>query len=714
MPTPNTIQLRFPDGSIAYPITDVSCVMGLNGSAVTEAILCWDGASTPVVADIPAGVTVTYNTTTYTGTLAASASTVGKIYMVATGVSNNYDRYMTFAGGSSYVWENIGDTTIDLTTYAKQADLSQLEAEIDAKLGFEQAIPSYTDGYSLNNSGELITNAYVTGRGVSDFFKVTPGGQLYVQSGVYQGGNYNYAAIAFYSSNSESSFISCINSAPYATEITDKTFTVPGTANYARVVLKDYSVPAIIGKQDKTVKELIDETNERIDESLSVDTDMSDTSTNAVENKVIKGYVDSVTGYPISVIKSAIDGYSLDNTGQAITNAYVTARGVSDFFGVTPGGKLYVHSGVYQGGNYNYAAIAFYSSNSESAFVSCINSAPYFTEIIDKEFDVPSTASYARVVLNDYSVAAILGYGSSKTIKQRIDELSIAKNYGKGIVVLGGSHTARENSEAAKDIWRDKLGMSVYTAGVGSCGIIANITMYGWTYNGVSYYTRGGYNDGVNSRVWDDYGYLSDVKITAVGETTITLSDGNTYSRDTTKDYINNAQTKISRLLSKSALDKDIYVVWLSTNDYVQAKSLGTYSDYTEVDNYDTTKKWTDASHPGTICGGFNFILKTIRDNNPTAEIYLFTSFRYFNSDARGYDPYTSVVNTTGKNFYEYQQEVMKAAQVGGCAILDQFLLQGVGIGNYSTYYESDHLHLKVSGYEKIGYLQADFLRNGM
>lgn len=149
MPTaPNTIQIRFPDGSVAYPVTDVSCVMGLNGSAVTEAILCWDGASTPVVADIPAGVTVTYNGTTYTGTLAASSSTTGKIYMVATGTANNYDRYMTFAGGSSYVWENIGDTTIDLTTYVTQTQFSQLEHKVN--------------GYSLVSGSNTGTQLWFT------------------------------------------------------------------------------------------------------------------------------------------------------------------------------------------------------------------------------------------------------------------------------------------------------------------------------------------------------------------------------------------------------------------------------------------------------------------------------------------------------------------------------------------------------------------------
>ena len=126
----NTVQLT-KNRQIVYPITDVSCVIGLEEGAVTEAILCWDGSSSPIVANIPAGVVVNYSGMDYTGTLAASVDTAGKIYMVATGTSNNYDRYMTFAGSPSYVWENIGDTTIDLSTYATQSELEQLELKID-------------------------------------------------------------------------------------------------------------------------------------------------------------------------------------------------------------------------------------------------------------------------------------------------------------------------------------------------------------------------------------------------------------------------------------------------------------------------------------------------------------------------------------------------------------------------------------------------------
>jgi len=52
-------------------------------------VIAWDGSSTPVVANIPEGVTVTYGdpAVTYTGTLAASVNTKPNIYLVYSGRS---------------------------------------------------------------------------------------------------------------------------------------------------------------------------------------------------------------------------------------------------------------------------------------------------------------------------------------------------------------------------------------------------------------------------------------------------------------------------------------------------------------------------------------------------------------------------------------------------------------------------------------------------
>ena len=418
-------------------------------------------------------------------------------------------------------------------------------------------------------------------------------------------------------------------------------------------------------------------------------------------------------GTMLTFYPSALDGYSLSkNDGTAVTNAYVTQRGVSDFIPVTPGEVFHINRGVSQGATANYSFLCFYTSNSEASFYGVPVDLPAQGAVSNRDVVIPGGVNYVRIVLTDYATPAEVG----RTIEESFDELGgiVQKNKGKSIVVFGGSHTCRKESEVAKDIWRAKLGMSVYTAGVGSTGIVNYITMYAWAYNGTDVFTRGGYNDGVGSNVWDENGYLSDLKITAIGETTITLSDGNTYTRNSTDDYEVNTQVALKRLSDASAIDKDIYVIWLSTNDYVQVRPIGNYNDYTEDDNYDTSKIWQSTSQRGTVCGGFNRAVKLIRDAKPTAEIYVFTSLRFFNQNQAGYNPYTTdKVGANTLNFYDYQKEVMKAAQCAGCAILDQFLLQGVDKLNYTTFYQSDNLHLKANGYERIGYIQADFLANG-
>lgn len=91
-------------------------------------IEAWDGASAPVAANIPAGVSVTYGGATTTGTLAASASTRGKIYLVSDG-NGQYDRYYTSYDGSSYSWAPMGSTAMDLSGYAHQEDLDAIEED---------------------------------------------------------------------------------------------------------------------------------------------------------------------------------------------------------------------------------------------------------------------------------------------------------------------------------------------------------------------------------------------------------------------------------------------------------------------------------------------------------------------------------------------------------------------------------------------------------
>lgn len=98
-----------------------------------EIIVAWNGSSAPTVSEIPDGIDVTYNSTTYTGTLTASANTLGKIYLVGNESNSLMDRYITSTDGSTYSWVSLGSTELNLNGYIKESDLVWLtENEFNA------------------------------------------------------------------------------------------------------------------------------------------------------------------------------------------------------------------------------------------------------------------------------------------------------------------------------------------------------------------------------------------------------------------------------------------------------------------------------------------------------------------------------------------------------------------------------------------------------
>lgn len=111
-------------------------------------IVSWDGESAPVVASIPAGVVVTYNGTTYTGTMAAGTSTKGPIYLVANSTNpEKKDMYITAVSGGNYVWTKIGTTDVDLDGYATEdwveaRDVDLTVAQYEALVNAGQVDPN--------------------------------------------------------------------------------------------------------------------------------------------------------------------------------------------------------------------------------------------------------------------------------------------------------------------------------------------------------------------------------------------------------------------------------------------------------------------------------------------------------------------------------------------------------------------------------------------
>ena len=88
----------------------------------------WDGTSEPVVGNIPAGVEVEYQGTTYTGTLTANNATPGAFYLVKSATQTDmdvYDEYVPVGESGSKTWEKIGNTQADLSDLVTAVSLTK-------------------------------------------------------------------------------------------------------------------------------------------------------------------------------------------------------------------------------------------------------------------------------------------------------------------------------------------------------------------------------------------------------------------------------------------------------------------------------------------------------------------------------------------------------------------------------------------------------------
>ena len=311
-------------------------------------------------------------------------------------------------------------------------------------------------------------------------------------------------------------------------------------------------------------------------------------------------------------------------------------------YNITDPTKQYFASGRI-GANSSTCLVAYYTS--AGVFISSQFGSSGTAIVYTKQgLTVPSNCGKIRVfgfisTLGQDSYPPELYVGELLSDKvNRIDEIIKCKNQNKTVGVFGGSLSVYPESQTAKDIWRQKLGVDITDYGVAGAG-------------------------------------FSSLQGTSI------------------QQQVNGAASK------------DIYILWASTNDFRNNRVCGEWTDYTAKDNYDAAKLVTQ-------CGGINYCIKKLLEINPNAEIYFFTSLRFFTMES-GYNPYSTETNTTGKTFAEYVEAQRKCCEYYGIPVLDQYNFQGVNIFNYSQYYKDDNLHLNNAGYLKIGYMQADFLANG-
>lgn len=125
---PDISKIKLPSGNV-YDIKDAIAREMISGGVSYD--ISWDGNSTPDVTKIPAGVTVTYEGNTYTGTLAADDAQAGAFYLVKSSTDPSsesldiYDEYVPVGTTGSKTWEKIGDTKIDLSDVVTNVTLSK-------------------------------------------------------------------------------------------------------------------------------------------------------------------------------------------------------------------------------------------------------------------------------------------------------------------------------------------------------------------------------------------------------------------------------------------------------------------------------------------------------------------------------------------------------------------------------------------------------------
>ena len=144
--------------NVQSAITDLdSRVTSLSGNQI-EYILPNSAATTP------SGYSHYYSGSSYyTGTLAASASTMNKIYVCRTTQGGDYHQIMTVKNGSSYSWIDMSTQSIDLTGYAKSVTVNG------------NAYTTSGSGTDINvgNVITAVTGENAVSGGVQDYVSVT-------------------------------------------------------------------------------------------------------------------------------------------------------------------------------------------------------------------------------------------------------------------------------------------------------------------------------------------------------------------------------------------------------------------------------------------------------------------------------------------------------------------------------------------------------------
>lgn len=167
--TPVIEKITLPSGNTYFiadrEIRDVVDALSQTVAGGVSYNVAWDGTTEPTVGNIPAGVTVTYNGTTYTGTMDANNATPGAFYLIKSSTQVDgkdvYDEYVPVGSDGNKTWEKIGDTQIDLSNVVTNVELTkQTDTVIGSDATFTITQPTIalaTDSTSGTGKVQVVT-----------------------------------------------------------------------------------------------------------------------------------------------------------------------------------------------------------------------------------------------------------------------------------------------------------------------------------------------------------------------------------------------------------------------------------------------------------------------------------------------------------------------------------------------------------------------------
>ena len=227
---PDISRITLPSGN-TYELKDAVARQAIAGGM--SKIIAWNGTSVPVVANIPAGVTVNYNGTDYTGTLAVADADATGFYFVYSatqeGTSDVFDEYTIVEVGGTKQWEKIGDTSINISSLGSLAykdNVTLAKGTGDNVLGEGTTFTTTPSAVSFSGG----TTGKALGSSATFSTSVTPSvtNIKATASGVAVGADGTAAAVTGYASPTTETFVKSVTA-----ETTNKlvTTTVPNVTS---------------------------------------------------------------------------------------------------------------------------------------------------------------------------------------------------------------------------------------------------------------------------------------------------------------------------------------------------------------------------------------------------------------------------------------------------------------------------------------------------